>query len=132
MAVLYLDIGDVADVDVGNANAGIPLNDNHIGQLRLDGVRTVAVALRSRQAQRVETLPLTPRDRRQARHDERPCHHAPHGVPPGTIRPWSPWLGSVGVASGGRSPIAASAASGSAGLFSAAGTSGGACGGQPG
>src|ERR1700738_3537028 len=135
MPVLYLDLGDVADVDVGDTHPGVLLNDNHIGQLRLDRVRTVAVTFGSRQAQRVEAAPLTSRDRGHTHGDESHDQHTPHGVPPGgaaegTIRPWSPWLGSVDVASGGRSPIAASAASGSPGSFSAAGTSGGVCGGR--
>ena len=79
----------------------------------------------SRQAQRVEAPPLTPRDRGQARDDERRGQHAPHGVPPGgTIRPASPWLGSVGVAAAVAPPgSGASAGSGPAGRPAAAGTS---------
>ena len=42
MPVLHLDLGDVADVDVGDPDPGVLLDDDHVGQLRLDGVRTVA------------------------------------------------------------------------------------------
>ncbi len=49
--VLHLDLGDVADVDVSDAHAGVLLDHHHIGQLRLDGIRAVAIAFGSRQAQ---------------------------------------------------------------------------------
>ena len=38
MPVLYLDIGDVADVDVCDAHPRIPLDHNDIRQLGLDDV----------------------------------------------------------------------------------------------
>ncbi len=141
MPILYLDLGDVAYVDVGDTHAGVLLNDNHIGQPRLDGVRAVAGTSSSRQAERIQATPLTARDRGQARGDQRRGEHALHGVPPGsggkagggadsakgaTIRPWSPRPGSVVVDAGGISPAnAASAGSGPVGLFTGAGTSGG-------
>ncbi len=43
MPVLDLDLGDVADVDVGNPHPGIRLNDDHIGQLSLNRVRALAL-----------------------------------------------------------------------------------------
>ena len=61
--VLHLDLGDVADVDVGDAHPGVLLDGHHIGQLRLDGVRTVAAAFGSRQGQRIEPAPFASRDR---------------------------------------------------------------------
>ena len=51
MPVLYLDLGDVADVDVGHTYPGVRLNDDDIGQLCLNGVRALSVALGSRQAE---------------------------------------------------------------------------------
>ena len=124
MPVLHLDLGDVADVDVGDPDPGVLLDDHHVGQLRLDGVRIVAAARCAGQAQRVQAPPLTPRYRGQARDDERRGKHAPHGVPPGaaaaggTIRPVSPWPGSVGTPgawSYGSEPSAARPRTGSAG-----------------
>src|SRR6476469_4070538 len=49
--VLHFDLGDVADVDVGDPHPGVLLNDDDVGQLRLDGVRTVTAAFGSGQRQ---------------------------------------------------------------------------------
>src|ERR1700744_5186536 len=116
MPVLHFDLGDVADVDIGDAYPGVRLNDDDIGQLCLNGVRALTVAFGSRQAERVEALPATPRHRAQQRNDKHPSQYPPQGVPPGgagaaagTIKPGSPWRGSadrVVVATGGALPVA--------------------------
>jgi hypothetical protein len=49
MPVLYLDLGDVPDVDIRYAYPGVGLNDNDIGQLRRNGVRALAGTFRSGQ-----------------------------------------------------------------------------------
>src|SRR5947209_3318954 len=103
MPVLDFDLGDVADVDVGDPDAGVGLDDDDVGQLSLNCVRTVALALGSRQGQRVEAPPSpTTGQRAQARNSKRRRHYPPHGVSPGgmgaaagTIRPGSPPRGSV-------------------------------------
>ena len=60
MPVLHLDVGDVADVDVGDPHPGVLLNHNDVGQLRLNGVRPGPAACGSGQPQRVEAPPFTP------------------------------------------------------------------------
>ena len=82
MPVLHLDLGDVADVDVGDPHPGVLLDDNHIGHLRLNGVRAVATAFGSGQAAASSGRAThMPGSRPGTRQTSDRGQHAPHGVP---------------------------------------------------
>src|ERR1700694_4696931 len=104
---LAFDLGDRADVDVTDADAGILLHRGDVGQLGLYLERTGTAARGARQRQRVQALPAASR---QTGEDKQrngggggasppvPAH-AP--APGGTIKPGSPRLGSVATDAGG-------------------------------